>query len=549
MKDSIKNIMLLYKTNLLNNYRDSYIFRFLLSDKISIGQILIIKIVFLVLYFLLFYLLPMLLSELILSAELDFSAILSYKEFLWNISLILVFFMGMLYSANLIFELTVNENYHILKFPVTLADLVYYRSIEVIFSYLKFCFYFTLPLFLYIALLSNLQLIPMLFYIISYLLISLIFYFAGITGILLLKKYFPKTTSERLLLNIVLGSIILFAITVRIIKDNDISLIDIIQWINVNKNNIYFSPAHLIHSVIIPGGGSFFMDIFSLLIAQTLILFLIVDQTIKSLNRAYKDIHLYSKSKIFSQELKSFITYNWINNYLLFIPIKIRPFFIKDIITLIRKPFFILKFILLILSIITLSLYRIDTKSGIDLNLFFIYLLPTYLISFLFINAIGLEKSNIYLIKRIFPSSLSFLFTRFQVNLICAFIILILIYIFYLIFNFNSFYVAEIIIRLVFVLLSILSITLLVTGYSASFCIFKHKYSNINDIGISPLPMIIFWIISFINPIFFYLLDVFYLDSGNSIYIMFFLNFLGISLFTLITIFMILGRNRIKNLT
>ncbi len=547
LNEITKSVIILYKTKLINHYRNSFVFRLLFGSQLSINHIIITHAIIVLLYFALFYVLPFQLPEIMHSIALNLTDYIVYREFVCNLFLAYLFFMGMLVGMNMIFDITINENIHFLKLPTIIDDLVYYRLIEAILIILKNSFYFTLPLILYIAILSFSQTSQIMLYVFSYLWISFLIYFFGILLFLLLKRILKKMKPERLFVNIILGSIILFAVTVRVLKDNNIFLNEFLFWLNTNHYNIYFSPAHLVHNIIVSNNNSLLIA-FSFLIPLILILILLFDQTIKLLKVSYKNIHLYPTSKVVCQKSISFITYNRINNFLSIIPIKIRPFIIKDILTLIRKPFFLLKLILFFLSIIILTLYPFEQKSNIDFTLYLLYIIPPYVISLLFINSIGFEKSNIYLIKRLFPSTLKFLFTRFQINLFCSIIVLFPILSFYSLFNFVSITLIETLFRFFLVFFSIIIMTVLVTGYSASFSLFKNKYAAIYDFGISPGALIVFWIISLLNSIFFYLIDILYLSSNVYKHSSLFIYIPGIVILGLPILFIMMGYNRIKKL-
>ncbi|MGD9489896.1 MAG: hypothetical protein AB7W47_17885, partial [Calditrichaceae bacterium] len=114
--------------------------------------------------------------------------------------------------------------------------------------------------------------------------------------------------------------------------------------------------------------------------------------------------------------------------------------------------------------------------------------------------------------------------------------------------NFVSITLIETLFRFFLVFFSIIIMTVLVTGYSASFSLFKNKYAAIYDFGISPGAMLAFWFVGLLNSIFFYLIDISYLSSNVYKHGSISIHILGIIILGLTFLFIMMGYNRIKNL-
>lgn len=501
MKLSYPNIFLLYKTRLIDKYRRIGIFTFFFGAKADYKRIVNTKMFLFLFYLVAGYLIPILSADAIRSSANHLNYLVFYKEFLWDAALAFVFYLGMFIGANLLYELCIKDNFLILTLPFTIEDLVYFRLAEVSVIILKLIYYLILPLFLFISILADFGIGSAIAILMTNLLTSILFYVLGIAFMLLLNKLFPRFKPDSLFINIALVTLAVLVLAIKFLKNNMLGFDDFISLLNKDIYNIYYSPAHAV-SMSLRNNALF--NIVLIIVFNVSAIFFLSKQALKILEKNYKRIHLYSGIVLTKTFDKQVLTFGIFNKLLKSLPVRARAILIKDLITLIRKPYLMLKILLIVLTVVFFSFQRLENIPDFNPRVFSFYFLLFFIIGKLFVNAIGFEKNNIYFLKQTFTSANSFLITRFIINLVCSFVILLPLTLYYIFTEGSNYNLSELIVYSCIVIVCILSSTLLVTGFSSYFALFDNKYSYAAELGISPFGMVILWISGIIHSAFFY---------------------------------------------
>jgi hypothetical protein len=148
--------------------------------------------------------------------------------------------------------------------------------------------------------------------------------------------------------------------------------------------------------------------------------------------------------------------------------------------------------------------------------LFVLYFTPSIVISRLFLQSIGRERTNMLSIKQLMASISGYLSIRAAIA--CGVSLLILIPLWSLLIAVSSDLVfSDAVWRLPLLITDVVVSSLLVTWYSATFAEFDGGHLGSRNFGIHPGAMVMFWGVGALESFFFYNLDrLLYSDGGSA---------------------------------
>jgi len=285
---------------------------------------------------------------------------------------------------------------------------------------------------------------------------------------------------------------------------------------------------------------------FIAIVLITLINYLLILLFNKLLLNAYNNVHFKSiDNKITLTKKKQGLGLKKLYSIFRCIPAELRIIFTKDLVILLRKPYFLLKILFFIIIIGSFSSY-FSSKIINAPRLLFMYILPSFIVFRLFIHSIGLERNNILLFKQLYPSVFRFLINRVKINLFISSFIVIPIWIIFVVLD-PKLLSTNIILRILLSLSNLISCTFLLTGYSAAFAIFKEDIAEHRLFGVSPTALMLYLVLGLCIPLFFYLLDVSITMNVFKALITKSLIISGLISFISIIVFFYMGNRKIKN--
>ncbi len=179
-------------------------------------------------------------------------------------------------------------------------------------------------------------------------------------------------------------------------------------------------------------------------------------------------------------------------------------------------------------------------------KILFLYILPSFIANRLFLHSIGMERTNIYLIKQLYSSVSDFLIKRAKLNVLASsFLIIPIWFICFLLFP--DIISIKTIGRIPLLFINLIISVFFLTVYSAFFAIFKEEETTNKNksFGVKPVSIFLYYIFSLPIPIFFYLSDIF---LHINLYPLQILKFMGYSFLISIILFFAFWHFGIKKL-
>ena len=536
-------VSLLLQQDFIKNARKNIILKSIFGDSISIQKVLQINLVLALLYFLLTSVFPLFVFTHFSSFLPNVESILPFYHFILNGIIPLFIFFGLFVGAILVYNINIDENEQLLSLPVVIDDLVRYRLIDVIIANLKSYLLFFFPLFIWLYLAMGWSVGWVLLIAVLSCLLALISYLSGIYLMLLVAKKIPNLSVEKMFINsfIVLG--LLFAVFINLFKNGYIVGGETSVWtwmetilssssISVWVNSMVAGPLGLLLYLIV-------RSVCGILISS------LWKMSNKALYDIYYKIHVSAdKTMKKIKRITYGVSFEKLNTFLHFIPSFPRIIIVKDILSLIRKPNLFIKVVIFIGGLILLI--NMKYSSVENPLLLALYFSSMFVISRLFLGAVGMEQSNILNIKLLVPRAAKYLSARIQIAMFASLVLLIPLWIL-LVISSADFAILFYFYRIISMVLNVIIISVFVTYFSAAFAEFEPGKTGDSFTGIYPMAMLLYWGLSFLVPLFFYTLDS-VIISGVSNFISTIILFpTGLLIFVSIIICYIFGVRRIRD--
>jgi len=538
------NLILLLKLKLLRASRKSLFAKLFFKRTVNVKQGIFIKISGYFFFIFAFYILAFLYPGPSIFKEIIYG-VMNSKHIVINVLWIFHFYFGLFIGANLIYEFTILDNFSYLTLPILIKDLGCFRITESVSTVIKFFLYFMLPFYFSFYSYRGLAFYRIIVFIILLLLIYLSSFLYGNVIILLMAKAFKRISPDRLFIAIFISSCWIFVVVFRLMKSlpPDSILHKVLNFLGSIFAN--FSFVEVVANTI-PTKQMSLLLFFIAIVLITLINYLLILLFNKLLLNAYNNVHFKSiDNKITLTKKKQGLGLKKLYSIFRCIPAELRIIFTKDLVILLRKPYFLLKILFFIIIIGSFSSY-FSSKIINAPRLLFMYILPSFIVFRLFIHSIGLERNNILLFKQLYPSVFRFLINRVKINLFISSFIVIPIWIIFVVLD-PKLLSTNIILRILLSLSNLISCTFLLTGYSAAFAIFKEDIAEHRLFGVSPTALMLYLVLGLCIPLFFYLLDVSITMNVFKALITKSLIISGLISFISIIVFFYMGNRKIKN--
>ena len=538
------NVILLLKLKLLRVSRKSLFAKVFFKRMVNVKQGIFIKISGYFFFVFAFYILAFLYPDPSIFKEIIYG-VMNSKHIVLNVLWIFHFYFGLFVGANLVYEFTILDNFSYLSLPILTKDLVCFRITESISTAIKFILYFVLPLYFLFYLYQGLVFYHIILFIILLLLIYLSSFLYGNVIILLMAKAFKRISPDRLFIATFISSVWIFVLVFRLMKSLQPDSIKhkVLNFLGSIFTN--FSCTEVVANTISAKQMSLLL-FFIAIILITLINYLLILLFNKLLLNAYNNLHFKSiDNKITLTKKKQGLDLKKLYSIFRCIPAELRIIFTKDLVILLRKPYFLLKIFFFIIIVGSFSSY-FSSKIINTPRLLFMYILPSFIVFRLFIHSIGLERNNILLFKQLYPSVFRFLINRVKTNLFISSFIVIPIWIIFVVFD-PKLLSTNIILRILLLLSNLIFCTVLLTGYSATFAIFKEDNLEYKIFGVPPAVILLYLIFGLCVPLFFYLVDVFFTINFFKTLISKLIIISGLISFVSIIVFFYIGNRKIKN--
>lgn len=499
------NLILLIKLKLLSASRKSLFAKLFFKRKVNVKQGVFIKISGYFFFLFAFYILAFLYPGPAIFKEIIYG-VMDSKHIVINVLWVFYFYFGLFNGMDLIYELTILDNISYLSLPILIKDLASFRITESISKVIKFFLYFILPFYFLFYSYRGLAFYHIIVFIMLLLLIYLSSFLYGNVIILLMAKAFKRISPDRLFIATFISSVWIFVVVFRLMKSltPDSILHKVLNFLGSVFAN--FSFFEVVANTIPTKQMSLLLFLIAIILI-TLINYLLILLFNKLLLNAYNDFHFKSiDNKITLTKKKQGLDLKKLYSIFRCIPAELRIIFAKDLVILLRKPYFLLKFLFFIILIGSFSSY-FSSKIINTPRLLFMYILPGFIVFRLFIHSIGLERNNILLFKQLYPSVFRFLINRVKINLFISSFIVIPIWTIFVILD-PKLLLTNIAFRVLFLLVNFILCTFLLTAYSAAFAIFKEDNSEHRFFGVSPTALMLYLVLGLCVPLFFYLLDV-----------------------------------------
>lgn len=433
------------------------------------------------------------------------SAIVANKLFLLNGLWVLYFYYGLFFGATLVYELTISDNLSYLTLPILYSDLAVLRMLESIVSAVKLFASFLIPSFLLIYLNQS---IPLHFFPVFIVLLQLIYlssFLAGAILLLALKNILNKIGSDKLFVTFFILSGSIFIAGYRLYKyvPESEPFRTVLKILNSTLG--FVSLRNILERTFIPGSITLSASFLAVFAIAPLVLFLGI-LFYRTLLHSYRDIHYLSDEGKIRRKPRKYLKLDRLYYLLRKIPADLRIILARDIIALIRRPFFMLKALVFVIFIGT---FFYNTKSGALFipKVVFLYFLPSFVSFRLFIHSIGLERNNILLIKQLAPSMAVYFMNRVKVNTLVSFLIISPIWVISFLFNAKINFI-QIAIRAFLLFSSTVASVFMLTGFSATFAIFDEDQVEHSTFGVASGAVLFYMFLGLSIPLFFYLIDI-----------------------------------------
>jgi len=497
-------LFLLLRNDILRNARKNFVLKFIFGDRISIERALRINFSLAILYFSLTSILPLLSLNINNSFLPSVESVAPFYHFVLNLIIPMFMFFGSFVGANLIFNMNIDENEQLLSLPVVIDDLVQYRLTDVVIANLKSYLLFFFPCFLLLYLAMGWSVGWVLLIAILSTVLALISYLCGIWFILLIAKKLPNVSIIKLCINSFLVVGMLFAGFIKLFKSGYIveGQTSFLLWIGeilaTNSISVW------IENMVVRSFG--LLQYMLVLTVCGILIFYLWKMASKALYVMYYKIHVSTDiATIKAKTITSGVSFEKLNSLLHFIPSFPRIIIIKDTLSLIRKSNLAISVVIFVGGLILLT--NMEFSSVDNPLLFALYYASMFVISRLFLGAVGKEQNNIINIKLLVPSVAIYLSARIQITILTSFVVLFPLWIVLMISS-GDFSVLSNVYRLIFLILNIVFGSILVTYFSTCFAEFDPSVSEDSYTGIAPMAMLLYWGVGFIVPIFFYNLDI-----------------------------------------
>ncbi len=534
--------LLLMKLELLRRARRGIVAKMLGRKLFSLRTAIIFKTVMVLLFVGVFCVLPMLtLSDLGTSTNVG-GNLVRFHHLIINGIIILLFYSGMFVGATMIYELSTDENEQLLAFPLVMADLVQYRILETLLVALNSCLYFFIPIMIlvFLALGWSAIWIAAIATLTTTLLIAV--FLLGINVFLSIVRLIPRRGTHNIFIAIFLISGWLFVIAVQLYKTGYYGSGDVPWWAWFQQQLSQFSYSSMMDATVTHAGG-IGQYILSLAVGG-MFLFSLIRISGRSLERAYRRVILQANDMTAEPKQDTAgLSYEKLNRRLSFLPLDLRALLTKDILALVRGPNLFLKALGSIVALVLVVAWKRSALA--EPTLFAIHFASTFVISRLFIDIVGQERNNILIIKQLYPSISRYLFVRTRITLSLSLSVLLPICGLLVGITTDTTW-WESVWRIPLLTLTIVLTSVLVTLFSAAFAEFSKDHIDKYKFCIHPLAMLVFWGFSSLVALLFYKLDLAILAAKSDGLTITLIVTMGVVLAASMTIFGILGVNKIK---
>jgi hypothetical protein len=439
--------------------------------------------------------------------------------------------------------MNIDENEQLLSLPIVIDDLVRYRLTDVVIANLKSYLIFFFPCFLLLYSAMGWSVGWVLLIAILSIVLALISYLCGIWLMLLIAKKLPNVSIIKLCINIFIVIALLFAGFLTLFKRGYIVEGQTSLWMWIGKILATNSISVWIENMVVRSFG--FLQYMLVLTVCGILIFYLWKIASKALYVMYYKIHVSTDiTTIKTKMIASGVSFEKLNSLLHFIPSFPRIIIIKDTLALIRKPNLAISVVIFVGGLILLT--NMKFASVDNPLLFALYYASMFVVSRLFLGAVGKERNNIINIKLLVPSVAKYLSARIQITILTSFVVLFPLWIvliiasgdYSILFDFYS---------LMFLILNIVFGSILVTYFSASFAEFVASVSEDSYTGITPMAMLLYWGVGFIVPVFFYNLDIAMSSGGFDFISLIIISTSGLIILISILLCYYFGIRRIRN--
>lgn len=542
MSQLSRTALLLLKLDLLRRARRSILARVLGRKLFSLKTAIIFKIAMALLFVGVTCLVPLFtLSD--FGTASDFGqSLVKFHHLIINSIVILLFYSGMFVGASMLHELAIGENEQLLAFPLVMADLVQYRILETLLIVIHSCLYFFVPVLVIVFLALGWSAIWIAAMAVLTTMLLIAVFLLGVNALLSIAKLMPHRGTHNIFIGIFLISGWLFVIVGTLFKTGYYGSDEMSLAVWLEGQLAQFSYSSIMDTTVSRawGVGQYALS----LAAGSMLLFSLIKMCGRSFERAYHRIILQANDMTAKPKQKTVgLSYEKLSHRLSFLPLDLRALLTKDILALVRGPNLLLKILGSIVALVLVVAWKHSALA--EPALFAIYFASTFVISRLFIDIVGQERNNILVIKQLYPSILRYLFVRTRITLGLSLLVLLPVC-GLLIGVTTDTTLWESVVRVPLLTLTIVLTSVLVTWYSAAFAEFSKDHIDKYKFCIHPLAMLFFWGFSSLVALFFYRLDLAILaHKSDSLSIMLIVA-MGLVLAASMTVFGILGVNRIK---
>jgi hypothetical protein len=436
----------------------------------------------------------------------------TYHHIVLNGIVLAMFYLGLFLGANLIFEIATGENEQLLSLPIVIEDIVQYRVVETALGILTFCIYVICPMATvqFLALDWStpwiLAMVPLMA------LLSFGSCVLGILALLSVAKRLPRSRSDGIFITIFLASGWLFVVGVRMYKEGLIGPGDELIWLRLNQQLSLGSLSSLLDSMVRQswGLGRYLL----VLVAGSAITVILVRAFRRACSGAFHRIHMLSEqtaAKLTRSVAR--LGFRDLDRRLRFLSPEIRSLLIKDILSLIRKPRMLASALAFIVFLAIAANWKTELMA--DPALFVLYFSSTFVVLRLFVNTIGQERNNIFLIKQLFPSVSGYLSARARIAMGVSLIATVPLWTILSV-VLPDLSLSAVAVRLPLLLSSVILSSLLTIWYSAAFAEFADDRPMRDGLGIHPAAHLGSWVLGAVWSLFCYRLDLYIVRKTTS---------------------------------
>ena len=509
-----RNALILQQLELLSQARNGIIARLfgyrLISMKIAIS----LKAAIVLAYIGVVCLIPVLTPDDIGTASTLGQSIVHYRHFILNGGALFLFYLGMFIGIMQLQDIYVAENEQLLTFPVVLSDIVLHRTMDAWRVIIKASVYIVLPCMLLMSIALGWSSLWTLAMSALTTIFMMAVYLAGVNVALAIANRIPNRGALAIFGGASLIFLFVLVAFVLSFKAGYFGTEYPKWWTWLNQMLSLGSYTSLMDNMILQrwGIGQFALC----LMAGIGAIYLLVQGCVRSLEQAFHRIHAHAYDMTAQAQRNALkIGFAVLNRRMKLLPLDVRTLLVKDTLNLIREPRLMAKSVLLIGTLVLIALWK--TTILANPFVFALYVSSSLVISRLFLNTIGHERSNIMLIKQLYPTVSNYLTGRVKIAIVVSSLVLFPFWGLLIALS-ADFTILDGLLHSPLLLLNILLTSILTIFCSAAFAEFNPERFGKQDIGVHPVSTFGIYGLAMILTLFSYKLDmVLFSDGANTV--------------------------------